>query len=93
MDNKDLPESVRLLIQLSILGILLDNDGKLLKLVQKPPKGEREVNFYRSVFAKDVSDSVTLKLRSFLPAFHGTRVVSNSGLSFQHILIFTYFYI
>lgn len=68
-----------------IRGMLLDNDGKLLKCIQMPPRGTREVDLYQCVFGIDVSDSVTLKLRSFLPAFHGIKVVSQSDLHYNYI--------
>lgn len=61
--------------------MLIDKDGKLLKPLQEPPRGERELHFYENVFSKDISDAVTLKLKSFLPTFYGIKVVTHSDFS------------
>lgn len=53
------------------LGMLDRGDGTVLKAVQNPPRGPREVNFYKDVFAKDCMDLVMLELRHFLPCFYG----------------------
>ncbi|TRY76796.1 hypothetical protein TCAL_07414 [Tigriopus californicus] len=49
---------------------LKHKDGKLLKPFQKPPKGTREVAFYRGVQASDEPDDVAI--RAWIPRFHGT---------------------
>lgn len=46
-------------------------DGCVLKPVQKPPKGEREVLFYETVFnGKEERDEI-LQLRRLLPHYYG----------------------
>ena len=49
----------------------LSVDGCVLKPVQRPPKGEREVVFYEAVFNKDEKRQEILELRRFLPHYHG----------------------
>ncbi|XP_061192029.1 inositol polyphosphate multikinase-like isoform X1 [Saccostrea echinata] len=54
------------------IGCLLHEDGTVLKPVQYPPKGQREVEFYQEVFADQMSDDkVLLQLRDLVPKFHG----------------------
>ena len=69
-----------------ISGMLLDSDGKLLKPIQAPPRGEREVKFYKSVFECETSDQTILKLRQFLPTFYGVKHVALPQLSQKDIL-------
>jgi len=56
---------------LSLPGMLQHLDGSILKPVQPPPRGEREVNFYRKIFDPKCDDPVLLTLRPFLPKFLG----------------------
>ena len=58
-----------------ILGMLLDSDGKLLKPIQAPPRGEREVEFYQTVFGYETSNQTILRLRQFVPTFYGVKHV------------------
>jgi len=60
-------------------GFLQSDDGFILKPVQASEegvkdsgKGERELQFYLSVFSADCHDPVVLQLRQFLPLFYGT---------------------
>ncbi|XP_064605476.1 inositol polyphosphate multikinase-like [Liolophura sinensis] len=46
--------------------------GHVMKHVQPPPKGYREVDFYRKMFHVDMRDPVLLRLRQHIPAFYGT---------------------
>ena len=46
-------------------------DGCVLKQVQRPPKGEREVVFYETVFDKKEEREEILQLRRFLPVYYG----------------------
>ena len=46
-------------------------DGCVLKQVQRPPKGEREVVFYATVFDKKEEREEILQLRRFLPVYYG----------------------
>ncbi|CAB4021368.1 inositol polyphosphate multikinase [Paramuricea clavata] len=64
-------------------GMLLDSDGKLLKPIQAPPRGEREVEFYQSLFECKTSDQTTLKLCQFVPAFYGVKHVVSPDLSLK----------
>ncbi|XP_067047804.1 inositol polyphosphate multikinase-like [Acropora muricata] len=50
----------------------LSDDGVcVLKPVQIPPKGEREVSFYERVFQDDEDQEEILELRRFLPHYYG----------------------
>ncbi|KAL3877362.1 hypothetical protein ACJMK2_035084 [Sinanodonta woodiana] len=55
----------------SKLGLLQHEDGTILKALQKPPRGTREVDFYKQVFDTTCTDKTILQLRSFLPRFFG----------------------
>lgn len=56
----------------SELGMLQHPDGTVLKQLQPPPRGPREMNFYNMVFGSSCHDHVFLELRKFLPKFLGT---------------------
>mgnify|MGYP002803580531 CR=1 FL=1 len=64
-------------------GMLLDSDGRLLKPIQAPPRGEREVEFYQTVFGCETSDQSILRLRQFVPTFHGVKHVVFPDLPFK----------
>ena len=66
--------------------MLLDSDGRLLKPIQAPPRGEREVEFYQTVFGCETSDQSILRLRQFVPTFHGVKHVVFPDLPFKDIL-------
>lgn len=51
-------------------GCLEVDDGTILKHVQCPPKGQRERDFYREIFASDITDDVLLELQPLVPRFH-----------------------
>ncbi|XP_042625315.1 inositol polyphosphate multikinase-like [Cyprinus carpio] len=53
-------------------GVLQHPDGTILKQLQAPPRGPREMNFYTQVFAKDCTDKKLLDLQQHLPKFYGT---------------------
>ncbi|XP_042192864.1 inositol polyphosphate multikinase isoform X2 [Callorhinchus milii] len=53
-------------------GILQHPDGTVLKQLQPPPRGPRELNFYNMVFGSLCHDHVFLELQQFLPKFLGT---------------------
>ena len=48
--------------------------GKLLKPVQTPPRGQRELDFYSKLFSSK-SDSTDKKIRRHLPVFFGVKDV------------------
>ncbi|XP_037547644.1 inositol polyphosphate multikinase [Nematolebias whitei] len=54
------------------VGILQHPDGTVLKQVQPPPRGPREVHFYNMVFAEDCSDPCLLDLQNHIPKYYGT---------------------
>ncbi|XP_062927664.1 inositol polyphosphate multikinase [Mobula hypostoma] len=56
----------------SELGMLQHPDGTVLKQLQPPPRGPREMNFYNMVFGSSCHDPAFLELRKFLPQFLGT---------------------
>lgn len=49
----------------------LTDDGCVLKPIQRPPKGMREVVFYDTVFNKSEKRDEILQLRRLLPYYHG----------------------
>ena len=46
-------------------------DGRLLKPVQAPPRGQREIDFYSRIFSSVSKDSTDKKLRHHVPHFYG----------------------
>ncbi len=52
-------------------GFLKNSDGKILKPIQCPPRGERERRFYETVFDPACTDPVLLKMRPLLPLYMG----------------------
>ncbi|KAM8774273.1 inositol polyphosphate multikinase isoform 2-T2 [Rhynchonycteris naso] len=53
------------------VGILQHPDGTVLKQLQPPPRGPRELEFYNMVNAADCTDGVLLQLRKYLPKYYG----------------------
>ncbi|XP_060589469.1 inositol polyphosphate multikinase-like isoform X1 [Ruditapes philippinarum] len=56
----------------SKLGLLEHEDGTILKALQKPPRGTRELDFYRKIFDEDCADKDILQLQQLLPQFYGS---------------------
>ena len=56
-------------------------DGSVLKPVQPPPRGEREVAFYKKLFEPSCDDPVLITLRPFLPKFLGIWTPQNTAVS------------
>ncbi|XP_072312972.1 inositol polyphosphate multikinase [Eucyclogobius newberryi] len=54
------------------VGILQHPDGTVLKQLQPPPRGPREMHFYSMVYADDCGDPCLLELRNHLPKYYGT---------------------
>ncbi|XP_036402870.1 inositol polyphosphate multikinase-like [Megalops cyprinoides] len=54
------------------VGILQHPDGTVLKQLQPPPRGLREMQFYSKVFSEDCSNPCLLDLQCFLPTYYGT---------------------
>lgn len=54
------------------VGILQHPDGTVLKQLQPPPRGPREMHFYSMVYAEDCCDPCLLELRNYLPKYYGT---------------------
>nr|XP_046232116.1 inositol polyphosphate multikinase [Scatophagus argus]XP_046232117.1 inositol polyphosphate multikinase [Scatophagus argus]XP_046232118.1 inositol polyphosphate multikinase [Scatophagus argus] len=54
------------------VGILQHPDGTVLKQLQPPPRGEREMQFYSMVYAEDCCDPCLLELQNHLPKYYGT---------------------
>ncbi|XP_020608182.1 inositol polyphosphate multikinase-like isoform X1 [Orbicella faveolata] len=52
-------------------GFKMTVDDCVLKPVQRPPKGEREVIFYETVFDEAEERNEILQLRRFLPHYYG----------------------
>lgn len=54
------------------VGILQHPDGTVLKQLQPPPRGPRELQFYSTVYAKDCCDPFLLELQQHLPKYYST---------------------
>ncbi|XP_077357812.1 inositol polyphosphate multikinase [Festucalex cinctus] len=54
------------------VGILQHPDGTVLKQLQPPPRGPREMQFYSMVYAEDCCDPRLLELQAHLPKYYGT---------------------
>uniref|UniRef100_A0A3P8TDM8 Kinase n=1 Tax=Amphiprion percula TaxID=161767 RepID=A0A3P8TDM8_AMPPE len=54
------------------VGILQHPDGTVLKQLQPPPRGPRELQFYSMVYAEDCCDPCLLDLQNYLPKYYGT---------------------
>ncbi|XP_040923270.1 inositol polyphosphate multikinase [Toxotes jaculatrix] len=54
------------------VGILQHPDGTVLKQLQPPPRGPREMEFYSKVYAEDCCDPCLLELQNHLPKYYGT---------------------
>ncbi|KAM8877550.1 inositol polyphosphate multikinase [Synchiropus picturatus] len=54
------------------VGILQHPDGTVLKQLQPPPRGPREMQFYGMVYAADCCDPCLLELQNHLPKYYGT---------------------
>ncbi|XP_052266097.1 inositol polyphosphate multikinase-like isoform X2 [Dreissena polymorpha] len=55
----------------SKLGMLEHEDGYILKALQKPPRGTRELHFYEKIYDQTCTDKHVLQLRELMPAFYG----------------------
>ncbi|XP_066478480.1 inositol polyphosphate multikinase [Tiliqua scincoides] len=53
-------------------GILQHPDGTVLKQLQPPPRGPRELEFYNTVYGTACEDPVFLELQKYLPKYYGT---------------------
>ncbi|XP_035527618.1 inositol polyphosphate multikinase [Morone saxatilis] len=53
------------------VGILQHPDGTVLKQLQPPPRGPREMQFYSMVYAEDCCDPCLLELQNHLPKYYG----------------------
>ncbi|XP_028331995.1 inositol polyphosphate multikinase [Gouania willdenowi] len=54
------------------VGILQHPDGTVLKQLQPPPRGPREMQFYSMVYEQDCCDPCLLELQKHLPKYYGT---------------------
>lgn len=69
----------------SSLGMLKRKDGLVLKPIEKPIYGERELKFYQDL--QKASDHMSLVLRSFTPEFHGATVLKVLGRDVRFLLL------
>ncbi|XP_063817811.1 inositol polyphosphate multikinase [Pseudophryne corroboree] len=53
------------------VGILQHPDGTVLKQLQPPPRGPRELDFYNMVFTSDCTNPKLCDLQTFLPKYFG----------------------
>ncbi|XP_036430005.1 inositol polyphosphate multikinase [Colossoma macropomum] len=63
---------------ISKVGILQHPDGTVLKQLQPPPRGPREMHFYKQVYAQACTDPQLLALQQHLPRYYGTWASSES---------------
>ncbi|MBN3302732.1 IPMK multikinase, partial [Amia calva] len=54
------------------VGILQHPDGTVLKQLQPPPRGPRELQFYSKVYSEECCDPFLLDLQHYLPKYFGT---------------------
>ncbi|XP_056325558.1 inositol polyphosphate multikinase [Danio aesculapii] len=54
------------------VGILQHPDGTVLKQLQPPPRGPREMQFYSMVYSEDRCDPCLVDLQAHLPKYYGT---------------------
>ncbi|XP_006630541.2 inositol polyphosphate multikinase [Lepisosteus oculatus] len=54
------------------VGILQHPDGTVLKQLQPPPRGLRELQFYNKVYAEECRDPFFSELQYYLPKYYGT---------------------
>ncbi|OWF50893.1 Inositol polyphosphate multikinase [Mizuhopecten yessoensis] len=62
---------------------LQHEDGTVLKPVQSPPRGQREMEFYTTAFDENCSNKTLLNLRQFVPQFSGiVQCTDNPSVSY-----------
>ena len=66
-------------------GMLKHESGLVLKPVQPPPRGPREVEFYQTLYSSTKEDHV--KLKNFAPKFFGTENVKMSNGEFSEFIV------
>ena len=66
-------------------GMLQHHLGYVLKPVQPPPRGMREVEFYQKLSQSSHQDDV--KLRQLTPRFYGVENVKVKGASHQFLVL------
>ncbi|XP_060080444.1 inositol polyphosphate multikinase-like [Ylistrum balloti] len=65
------------------LGCLQHEDGTVLKPVQGPPRGQREMDFYTTAFDENCSNKTLFNLRQFIPKFSGiVQCTDNPNVSY-----------
>ena len=64
-------------------GLLQTHDGHVLKPLQSPPRGERELGFFNRIFSENENDlnEDERELRSLLPTFRGLFTHNESNFS------------
>ena len=62
-------------------GLLQTDNGHVLKAVQSPPRGLRELEFYKKIFESKYSElnNDEIELRKILPEFCNT-IIHNDGI-------------
>ena len=67
-------------------GLLVSDQGHVLKQVQDPPKGPRELQFYQKITSSD--DPECLKWRQLAPKYHGIELIAGmSGELTGHLVL------
>ncbi|GLH12419.1 Kinase [Gryllus bimaculatus] len=69
----------------SELGMLKRKDGLVLKPIEKPVYGERELKFYQEL--QKATDPISVALRSFVPEFHGATVLKMQEKDVRFIVL------
>ncbi|XP_075233012.1 inositol phosphate kinase 2 isoform X2 [Lycorma delicatula] len=67
------------------LGMLKHNDGYVLKPVNRPIQGEKEIKFYEEL--KKTVEPILLELKQFIPEYYGTTVLDLKGEKVTFLLL------
>ncbi|KAL8604239.1 hypothetical protein ACOMHN_014807 [Nucella lapillus] len=59
------------------IGMLDRGNGIVLKALQPPPRGTRELKLYQTTFAPACQNTDLMELRHFLPVYYGTEVLDD----------------
>ncbi|XP_054267634.1 inositol polyphosphate multikinase-like isoform X2 [Macrosteles quadrilineatus] len=65
------------------IGMLRDEDGHVLKPVNKPEQGRKEIEFYETLSKYETDD--ILQLKQFVPQYFGSVILSIDGRSAQFL--------
>ena len=67
-----------------MLGMMKHADGSLLKPILPPPRGQRELNFYKEAFEHN-GDELFVILKPLLPEFRGVFTIEAEDKGIQFV--------